>query len=253
MLSKNQIRELQSLQLKKQREQKKLFIAEGIKTVKEIIDQRPAIVKQLYCTRAFSSENSARLKSAGLTWTEVNESELKNISLQSTPNAVLAVCRYFEPREIIHDQNNFALYLDDIRDPGNMGTLIRIADWFGATAVYCSPSSCELYNPKVIQASMGAFLRVHVEYTLLTELVASAGIRNVYGAVLNGKDLYNEKLEGGLIVIGNEANGIHESNLPLINRPITIPANKNNGSESLNAAMAGSIIAGEFFRQLRKR
>lgn len=253
MLSKNQIKEIQSLQLKKFREAKKLFIAEGIKTVSEIIEFAPVLLEEIFATRDFIETNKDRLRRLNLKYSEVAETELKKISLQATPNSVLAICRYFtEPNTTFDFENHFSFYLDDVRDPGNMGTIIRLADWFGVSTVFCSHNSCDFYNPKVIQSTMGAFLRVKVVYTELNDLLDSQPVKNVYGAVLNGKNIYKEQLRSGLIVIGNEANGICDANLKLINRSLTIPANQNNGTESLNAAMATSIIASEFFRQLRQ-
>jgi TrmH family RNA methyltransferase len=165
---------------------------------------------------------------------------------------VLAVCTYFnEPKAKCDFDSHFSFYLDDIRDPGNLGTIIRLADWFGMSTIFCSPNSCDFYNPKVIQSTMGAFLRVNVVYTELSDLIVQQNIKHVYGALLSGKNVYKEQLKNGLIVIGNEANGIQTDNLKLINQPITIPANKSNGTESLNAAMASSIIVSEFFRQLK--
>ena len=149
------------------------------------------------------------------------------------------------------EKTNFSLYLDDIRDPGNFGTIIRLADWYGISTVFCSDNSCDLYNPKVIQATMGAFARVNIIYISLKEAINKYAVKNVYGAVLNGKSIYYEKLQNGIIVIGNEANGISPGNLQLINRSITIPAQQTSGTESLNAAMAASIITSEFFRQLK--
>ena len=252
MLSKNQIKQIQSLQLKKIRDAEKLFIAEGVKSVLEIVETRPSQLKELYATAAFIEKNRAAIKSLTVPIVEINEEELKKISLQSTPNQVLAVCHYFANVSVPPDfESGFYLYLDDVRDPGNMGTIIRLADWFGITTIFCSPASCDFYNPKVIQASMGAFLRVNVVFVELKHLVNEHSIRVVYGAVLNGKNIYREPLQNGLIIIGNEANGISPENLPYINNPITIPANQNNGTESLNAAMATSIICSEFFRQLR--
>lgn len=252
MISKNQIKQLQSLKLKKYRDVNKLFLVEGVKTVKELFEQRPGLVHELYGTPDFIEDSKKILIKNRIKFTEVSEKELGQISLQSSPNKVVAICRYFEEKPLNFDFNaNFSLYLDDIRDPGNLGTIIRLADWYGVSAIYCSPESCDLYNPKVIQSTMGAFLRVNVNYITLNELLkTNAGI-NVYGAVLEGKDIYNEKLSGGLIVVGNEANGISDENFRLLNRFITIPSHKQNGTESLNAAMAASIITSEFFRQLR--
>ncbi len=253
MLSKNQIKEIQSLQLKKFRETKRLFIAEGIKTVTEIIEFAPSSLEEIFATHEFIEANKAILRRLNLKYSEVSETELGKISLQATPNKVLAICRYFEEPKMTFDfDTHFSFYLDDVRDPGNLGTIIRLADWFGVSTVFCSLSSCDFYNPKVIQSTMGAFMRVNVVYVELADLLEIHAIKNVYGAVLNGKNIYKEKLHNGLIVIGNEANGISEANLKRINKSLTIPANQNNGTESLNAAMATSIIASEFFRQLKQ-
>ena len=252
MLSKNQIKEIQSLQLKKFRDAKKLFIAEGLKTISELLSHAPEIVSEIFATRNFINANKTLFEKSISKFTEVSEAELKKISLQSTPSGVLAVCCYFKAQEPKFDfENNFAFYLDDVRDPGNLGTIIRVADWFGVHAVFCSPDSCDVYNPKVIQATMGAFLRVRVCYVTLDDLIAGNKIGIVYGAVLNGSNLYEERLKSGLIVIGNEANGISELNLKHVTQKLTIPANRSNGTESLNAAMATSILASEFFRQLK--
>lgn len=252
MLSKNQIKQIQSLQLKKNRDAEKLFIAEGVKSILEVIQNRADCLKEIFATPHFISNHQNVLNNSSFKVHEVNEEELKKISLQSTPNQALAVCHYFPESTVEPDfERQFFLYLDDVRDPGNLGTIIRLADWFGISTVFCSPGSCDFYNPKVIQSTMGAFLRVQVVFIDLKTLIETHNIRNIYGALLNGKNLYKETLQNGLIIIGNEANGIREENLALINNPITIPANQHNGTESLNAAMATSIITSEFFRQLR--
>jgi TrmH family RNA methyltransferase len=252
MISKNQLKQIKSLHLKKNREESKKFLAEGVKTVKELLQVRPELIESIIATRDFISINGKILSQAkGINVTEVSEKELEQISALSTPNEALAVCHYFEEAGISFDfSKSFSFYLDDIRDPGNFGTIIRLADWFGISQVFCSESSCELYNPKVIQSTMGAFMRVKVNYIPLKKLVAEREVKNIYGAVLNGKNIYAEKLQHGLIVIGNESKGISEENLVHITHPLTIPSHSNSGTESLNAAMASSIIASEFFRQL---
>lgn len=251
MISKNQIKQLNALHLKKYREEQKLFIAEGKKIIDELIRYKPGIVRELFATADFINEKKEDLKNAGLKFTEVTNEELGRISTQSTPNAVLAVCHYLEEENKTYDlRTQFSLYLDDIRDPGNLGTILRLADWFGMKQVFCSPGSTELYNPKTIQSAMGAFLRVGVKYMDLKTLVEKASVP-VYGAVLDGKNIYKEKLEHGIIIIGNEANGIRPDNLSLVTHPVTIPASSSNKTESLNAAVAASIISAEFFRQLK--
>jgi len=251
MLSKNQVSEIRALHQKKQRELHRLFIAEGVKTVLELLSFRPQLITHIYGTSDFVDKHLSQLGSQKTKFTTISLAELERISLLEKPNQVLAVCSYLsEPDLNFNFESGFSLYLDDIRDPGNFGTLLRLADWYGISKLFCSEGTCELYNPKVIQASMGAFLRVEVAYTPLAQLVSTNRIKTVFGALLQGIDLYREKLQPGLIVIGNEANGINRENLGFINHPITIPAAPANKTESLNAAMAAGIICSEFFRQL---
>lgn len=252
MLSKNQVSEIRALHQKKQRELKRQFIAEGVKTLLELLTHYPQLISGLYGTDEFADQHAKLLKANSIPFTSIRPSELERISLLEKPNQVFAVCNYLnEPNLKFNFESHFSLYLDEIRDPGNLGTLLRLADWYGISKLFCSEGTCEFYNPKVIQASMGAFLRVEVVYTSLTRLISENNITTVYGALLNGANLYREKLQPGLIVIGNEANGISSENLSLVNRPITIPAAPGNKTESLNAAMAAGIICSEFFRQLQ--
>ena len=251
MISKNQIKQIQTLHLKKNRDAHKLFLAEGINTVKELIKKKSNCIKELYLTESFLASNLESIQSNKITHYIISESELKKISLQISPNNVLAICNYLERTDTkLNFESGFSLYLDDIRDPGNFGTIIRLADWYGISLIYCSPDSCDFYNPKVIQASMGAFLRVNVLHSTLANVIKNSNVKNVYGAVLNGQNIYKEKLSNGIIVIGNEANGISKENLNLITHPISIPSHPESDAESLNAAMASSIIVSEFYRQL---
>lgn len=250
MISKNQIKYIQSLHLKKQREQEKLFIIEGIKLVTEFLQSSVFEVESVFATAQFLQNQRALLSSFNVNAEEVTEDELKKISLQTNPNAVLAVVK--QNAQLLNEeqlQQTTNLYLDDIRDPGNLGTIIRIADWFGIKQVICSLTCTELYNPKTLQASMGAVLRVNVVYQSFEIIKALILQAPIYGAVLNGTNIYTSELQSGIIVIGNEANGISEDVLKQITNPITIPAASNNGSESLNAANACAIICSEFFRR----
>jgi TrmH family RNA methyltransferase len=249
MISKNQIKHIKALHLKKFRDEQECFIAEGVKVVDEIVLHRPELINEVFATSEYYKRNKTAFEKKDIVFYEISEEELGRISMQNNPNQALAVCSYFEEEKSELDlRKNFSFYLDDIRDPGNLGTILRIADWFGVKEVFCSPNSTDIYNPKSIQAAMGAFLRVKVNYVDLNELLN--GKFPVYGAVLNGKNIYSEKLRNGLILIGNEANGITPQNLKSITDPITIPSHSNNQTESLNAAMATSIICSEFFRQL---
>lgn len=254
MISKNQIKYIQALHLKKNRDEQGLFIVEGIKLVTEFLQDEAVTVKQVFATAAYYSQHQGLLEKRNVVFTEVDADELKKISLQSTPNQVLAVVikkEQFFTKELL--QSQLSLFLDDIRDPGNLGTIIRIADWFGIRQIICSKNTTELYNPKTLQASMGAVLRVNVVYLDFEELVPALGSVPVYGAVLDGETIYTKTLKQGIIVIGNEANGISDAVLGRISDPITIPAAGHNGSESLNAANACAIICGEFHRQLNYR
>lgn len=249
MISKSQIQHIRSLHTKKQRVVEKRFIAEGIKTVAEILEQNASLVEEVFCTEEFYNDHEKNLLSKKIRTSKINEKELSQISQLTTPNAVVAVCNNLPEAKISSDLNKtFAFYLDDIRDPGNFGTIVRICSWFGIKDLFCSEETVELYNPKCIQSCMGAFLRVNVHYIPLKELIESEKIKNVYATELKGKNIYTETLKTGLIIIGNEANGIRKDNLQLANESITIPSASGN-TESLNAAVATSIIASEFFRR----
>jgi TrmH family RNA methyltransferase len=249
MISKSQMQYIRSLHVKKQRGIDKRFIAEGVKTVAEILDQKADIIHDLFCTEDFYKSHEKTLISKKIKHSKINEKELSQISQLSTPNAVLAVCNNLPEQKIEIDLNNaFAFYLDDIRDPGNLGTIIRICSWFGIKDLFCSEETVDVYNPKVIQACMGAFLRVNVHYVSLQELISEQKIKHIYATEMKGKDLYKEDLKSGLIIIGNEANGVRKETLQFAKESIAIPSASGN-TESLNAAVATSIIASEFFRR----
>jgi TrmH family RNA methyltransferase len=249
MISKSQIKHIRGLQTKKQRTLEKCFIAEGVKTVAEVLQQDAGIIKELFCTADFYEIHGKTLHSKKIKVTQINAKELSQISQLATPNEVLAICSNLPVRTVQTDLNTgFAFYLDDIRDPGNLGTIIRLCSWFGIKDLFCSEETVELYNAKCIQSCMGAFLRVNVRYIGLKELVASEKIKHIYATVLDGKNIYQSSQRSGLIIIGNEANGIRKETLQLASEYLTIPSATGN-TESLNAAIATSIIASEFFRR----
>ncbi len=255
MLSKSQIQFVKSLKIKKFREEHHLFIAEGVKTVHELLSSSIKI-KQLYAVSGFFRTT---VIDASIERFEIKESELERISMLTTPNDVLAVCEmpaYELNPETLKDK--LTLVLDDIKDPGNLGTIIRIADWFGIENIICSPQTAELYNPKVVQATMGSLSRIKVHYKDLSAFLghqtSNIGLP-VYGALLEGENIYTETLSpSGFIIIGNESKGISETLVPFITHKISIPSFSHfkpsiGEAESLNAAVAAAVICFEFRRR----
>lgn len=240
MLSKNKIKFIKSLQLKKFRDELNLFVVEGEKSANEILENRPELISEIYHTEAFD------LRGLDQNQFEVNlitEKELAQISGLKTANKILIVCKKWE--EKLSDFR-FILALDDIQDPGNMGTLIRLADWYGVEAIVCSNNTVELYNPKVIQAAMGSAFRTKVFHIDLQEFLSKTKLP-IYGALLHGENVYHNKLNPeGILILGNEGNGISEEIEKLVQHRITIP--KKGKTESLNVATAGAILLSEFFR-----
>lgn len=255
MLSKSQISFINSLKQKKYREEHQLFIAEGAKIVPELLNSSIA-VKQIYATSEFLRNN--KIPNAVERF-EIKENELERISALTKANEVLAVCE--TPQYILDNDSlkgKLTLVLDDIKDPGNLGTIIRIADWFGIENIVCSSETADAFNPKVVQATMGSIARIKLHYVSLTEFIkyqVSSSKYQVFGALLEGENIYTEKLSSeGLIVIGNESRGISEEVQALITDKISIPSfsHYKSGSgeaESLNAAIATSIICSEFRRR----
>jgi TrmH family RNA methyltransferase len=272
MLTKNQAKFISGLKLKKNREEHGLFIAEGAKIVSDILHSGIK-VKQIFSSKNFQLD----IFNYQIEVIRIKESELKRISALQTPNEVLAVCEMPKHQFKADDlKGKLSLVLDTIQDPGNLGTIIRVADWFGIEHIICSLDTVEVYNPKVIQATMGSISRVKVHYTELSKFLAamnegqksevrgqkhvvrkaehSKGKKEVvpikvYGALLDGESIYSKELaKEGLIVMGNESKGISENILPFITDKILIP-NYGKGAESLNVAIATAVIAAEFKRK----
>jgi TrmH family RNA methyltransferase len=250
MLSKNQVKYLQSLRLAKFRELNRAFIAEGVKLVDELLHSHFNI-HIIYGTPAWIESHQRILASQEFVIQEVTEEELKKISNLVTPNEALAVAGY--PDQSVPSADSFGniiLLLDRIQDPGNLGTIIRTADWFGIGHVFCSNDTVDVYNPKVIQATMGSICRVSVQYTDLRQLLVSLGDTwRKYGTISDGENIYKAVLEfPAAIVIGNESKGISEEFLPLLTHRVGIPS-RSKGAESLNASVAAGIICSEFSRR----
>ncbi len=234
MLSKNELKYIQSLCQKKQRVEEGLFIAEGSKLVTELIHNHYPL-RKIYALSGWRSPLPGNIPV-----TVVSEPELSKISQLSTPNQVIAIAEQVTPSAEPVMPGKLTLALDDIRDPGNLGTLIRIADWFGIDQIIASEETVDLYNPKVIQSTMGSFMRVQIWYKSLAGFLGSVKIP-VYGALLEGKSIYEvPPVPEGILVIGNESRGIAPELLPFISNPVTIP--RLGGAESLNAAIAGGIL-----------
>lgn len=246
MLSKSQIKYIQSLHQKKFRTSEGAYIVEGPKIVEEVVLEVPEQVQYVLGSPAWLNEHASLLERIPAEKRlSVIPSELERVSALTTPNDVLAVLsKPSEPLEWTPAGEDWCLALDGIRDPGNMGTIIRIADWFGVTYLLASETCAELYNPKVIQASMGSFLRVKVRYAdLQTEL--SGQNRPIYAATLGGEPVTGLRdVTPGIVLIGNESKGISPEILQLATREVTIP--RIGSAESLNAAVATGILLSHF-------
>jgi TrmH family RNA methyltransferase len=236
MLSKKEIKDIQSLGLKKHRDETGLFVAEGPKIVSELLQLVPSHVQMVYALEDWMEEASVFLDASKLT--TVSEAELERISQLQTPNKTVAVLKQFIPAE--PQSSSFSLYLDAIQDPGNFGTIIRIADWFGIKNVVCSAGCADLYNAKVVQSTMASIARVNVFYDEQHQWLAKQHA-TIYAATLNGKSLYEfEKTTTGILLIGNESRGLRQDVIEMATDRITIP--RKGSAESLNAAVATGII-----------
>ena len=265
MISKNKIKYIRSLELKKNRNKEGKFVAEGFKIVDDLLALQPADL--IVATQEWLHDKHLADQTEVI---EVTEEELKKVSFLQHPQQVLAVfrqdtgCNKQDSNNSQEDaeEKNFgfskintqelSLALDGVQDPGNLGTIIRIADWFGITHIYCSQDTADVYNPKVVQATMGSIARVKVEYGNLLALVESLPADvPVYGTLLDGDNIYQQQLENrGLIVMGNEGKGISPALAKKVNRRLLIP-NFPEGratADSLNVAIATAITCSEFRR-----
>ena len=247
MISKNKIKYIRSLELKKNRNKEGKFVAEGFKVVDDLLALQPAdlivATQEWLHGKHFAAQTEV---------VEVTEEELKKVSFLQHPQQVLAVFKQATSGDYSINTNELNLALDGVQDPGNLGTIIRIADWFGITHIYCSQDTADVYNPKVVQATMGSIARVKVEYGNLLALVESLPADvPVYGTLLDGDNIYQQQLENrGLIVMGNEGKGISPALAKKVNRRLLIP-NFPEGratADSLNVAIATAITCSEFRR-----
>jgi len=239
MVVKSELKLVKNLQQKKYRTQMQRFIAEGVKTVQELL-QAGYSPHSIYCTdETLFQDYQDVLRN-------INSTDLDRLSALKTPNTVLAVFEIPKPGKIPNDE--WILALDSVQDPGNLGTIIRLCDWYGIRQLLCSEGSVDCYNPKVVQATMGSIARVVVRYLDLKSWLESYPYE-VFGAVLDGANLYAQELPAkGVLVMGSESHGISEHILPLIQHRITLPQFGQPSAESLNVAMAAAICLSEVRR-----
>jgi TrmH family RNA methyltransferase len=249
MLSKSQISLLKSLQQKKARIEHGLFLVEGYKSVIEFINS-PYQIKTIYYTTSFDPK--VLKLSQKINICEISVTDMEKISSLKNPQEIAALVSIPEWPPINHAtlKQKFSLVLDGIQDPGNMGTIIRTADWFGIKNIICSDDTVDVYNPKVVQASMGSLSRINVYYINIPAILPQTGLP-VFGAMLNGESIYQNNFgEEGLIVLGNEGNGLRPEVERLVSKAITIPRKGN--AESLNVAIAAALFCSEITRNLHK-
>ena len=245
MISKNQIKFIRQLEQKKFRHREGLFVAEGTKVVGDLL-KAGYIPHSLYATSEWIASQSVAEA------TEVTDDELTRLSFQQHPQQVLALFPIPEPADLSPLTSHLSLLLDSVQDPGNLGTIIRIADWFGISNIICSEDTVDAYNPKVVQATMGSIARVNIIYTNLLELLDGLPADfPVYGTLLDGENIYTQELTPhGLIIMGNEGNGISDAVRQRVNRRLLIPDFHNGDTaDSLNVAIATAITCSEFRRR----
>ncbi|MEW7290954.1 TrmH family RNA methyltransferase [Aquimarina sp. 2304DJ70-9] len=242
MVSKNQKKLIKSLYQKKYRKQHGLFVAEGKKVIKELLEANLRL-------HSLFTLNSNIFDIPETLVYNVSEEELKQISFLTTPQVALAI--FYIPEYKENDNDGLVLALDDIRDPGNLGTIIRLCDWFGVKELVCSLQTVDCYNPKVIQATMGSITRVNITYKDLQQYIKTESSNSkIFGTFMDGENIFSLKLpEKGIIVMGNEANGISTAIKNLVNQKVAIPQfGQIQKTESLNVATATAIILSEFKR-----
>jgi len=252
-LSHNECKQLASLKMKKYRSQQKLFLIEGEKLVEEAF-RSDMTVKAIIVLDSWWQEHSRNI--AGITCLTATAQQIKQLSLMVTPPPMLAVVHTPNyPLEVQSLQHKITIALENIQDPGNLGTIIRIADWFGIENVVCSHESVEAFNPKVIQSSMGSIFRVKVHYTDLKQFFKETGTMHIplVGTFLEGENLYTAHLPtSGILVMGNESKGISDGLAKHIEKRVTIPSINASQvhAESLNVAMATAIVCSEWMRKI---
>jgi TrmH family RNA methyltransferase len=240
MLSRKWLKYIKSLQIKKFRKENGAFLIEGAKSVLELL-QSDFSIQILFATQEFYQSSIRLVSTQGFPVEIVSQEELESAGVFHSNNACLAIAYTKENQALYTEEKEFVLVLDEVKDPGNLGTIIRVADWYGIRKIVCSPDTADLYNPKVITASMGSFTRVRLYYCDLPAYFSSQNRLPVYGAFLDGQNLHQTRfVDSGYVVMGNESHGIGEDLAPFISHKITIP--RFGGAESLNVGIATAII-----------
>lgn len=244
MLIKTRVKYIQSLSHKKFRDEEGVFIAEGPKIINELLKAPNLELQELFATAPWLEENSPPAGPGVIT--VVSEKELERLSGLATPNQVLGIFSKPHFEDPVRPEDRITLLLDTIQDPGNMGTIVRTADWFGIDQLICSPECADIFNPKVVQSTMGSICRVQVYYTDPAVILEKTAVP-VYAAALRGADIYTlPPIEEGIIMIGNESRGLSEKLLARSQYPVTIP--RKGAAESLNASVAAGILLAHFTR-----
>ncbi|WP_143960680.1 TrmH family RNA methyltransferase [Litoribacter populi] len=245
MLSKNTVKFIKSLQQKKFRRQENSFFVEGAKNVTELLRSEYEITHLLF-TETFEIENISLIKRCGAEKYKVTQKVLESAGSFQSNDAALAVAKIKENEPLKLEKPELILALDDVRDPGNLGTIIRIADWYGLNKIICSPQCADIYNPKVLNSSMGSFTRMNYFYTELHKFLENCN-KPIFGAFLEGDNIYESELPAdAVIVMGNESKGISPEIEKLISHKLTIP--QFGQAESLNVAIATAVICDNFRR-----
>ncbi len=239
MLSKSKVKYIQSLGQKKFRDEHNVFVAEGPKTVLDLAKGSLVKIQAIFALPGWLSQYRNSFGKTEIV--EIGESELEKVSLLKTPNEVIAIVEKPEARDIDPEKEQVILALDTIQDPGNLGTIIRTADWFGLKNIICNEGCADIFNPRVVQATMGSIARVNCIYTDLGKWLRHNEEIRVFATVLDGRPVSEmDRISSGVIVVGNESRGIENDILESANVRITIP--RMGGAESLNAAVATGII-----------
>lgn len=251
MLTRNTLKYLQSLKQKKFRQMYNNFVVEGEKMATEIIQHQGLTIEGIFALAPWIHANHSLLKGIDALVQEISHKDLSRISNLKTPNQIFVVCKVpTYPLDLTTLNSSLTLFLDDLQNPGNMGSILRIADWFGLPYVFCTKNCVEAFNPKVIQASMGAFLRVKIVSIEFDELKERMPNLPTFAAVLQGENVYTTPLpKNGLLVIGNEGAGVSDAIVKKASHLIRIPKGQQGGAESLNAAVATGILCAGILHQ----